>query len=74
MNETGLVMPLLDLIIIATYIILVLALGLFSVRKTKLSSQQYFLAGKSLPWAMVGAGLFSANISTIHLIAGCLRV
>ncbi|MDY0231459.1 MAG: sodium:solute symporter [Candidatus Saccharicenans sp.] len=68
MNETGLVMPLLDLIIIVIYIILVLALGLLSVRKTKLSSQQYFLAGKSLPWFMVGAALFSANISTIHLV------
>ncbi len=61
-------MPLLDLIVILAYIVLVLGIGLLSTRKTKLSSEQYFLAGKSLPWAMVGAGLFSANISTIHLI------
>ncbi|MDI6849183.1 MAG: sodium:solute symporter [Candidatus Saccharicenans sp.] len=61
-------MPVLDLIIIVIYIIVVLALGLLSVRKMKLSSQQYFLAGKSLPWFMVGAALFSANISTIHLV------
>lgn len=68
MNETRIMMPLLDLIIIIAYIILVLLLGLLSGRKMKLSSQQYFLAGKSLPWFMVGAALFSANISTIHLV------
>ena len=68
MNENGIMMPVLDLIIIVIYIIVVLALGLLSVRKMKLSSQQYFLAGKSLPWFMVGAALFSANISTIHLV------
>ncbi|MBC7350403.1 MAG: sodium/solute symporter [Candidatus Aminicenantes bacterium] len=68
MNPSGLTMPVLDMVIIAVYIIAVLALGLLSVRKVQLSSQQYFLAGKSLPWFMVGAALFSANISTIHLV------
>lgn len=68
MNENGIMMPVLDLVIIVIYIIMVLALGLLSVRKIKLSSQQYFLAGKSLPWYLVGAALFSANISTIHLV------
>ncbi|HAR36796.1 MAG TPA: sodium:glucose symporter [Acidobacteria bacterium] len=68
MNPSGLTMPVLDMVIIAIYIIAVLALGLLSVRKVQLSSQQYFLAGKSLPWFMVGAALFSANISTIHLV------
>ncbi len=68
MNENGIMMPVLDLVIIVIYIIMVLALGLLSVRKMKLSSQQYFLAGKSLPWYLVGAALFSANISTIHLV------
>ncbi|MGQ9801864.1 MAG: sodium:solute symporter [Candidatus Saccharicenans sp.] len=56
------------MVVIAIYIASVLVLGLLSVRKIKLSSQQYFLAGKSLPWFMVGAALFSANISTIHLV------
>lgn len=61
-------MPILDMVVIVVYIATVLAMGLLSVRKVKLSSQQYFLAGKSLPWFMVGAALFSANISTIHLV------
>uniref|UniRef100_UPI004048FBCC sodium:solute symporter n=1 Tax=Candidatus Saccharicenans sp. TaxID=2819258 RepID=UPI004048FBCC len=68
MSPSNLSMPLLDMVVIAIYIASVLVLGLLSVRKIKLSSQQYFLAGKSLPWFMVGAALFSANISTIHLV------
>lgn len=68
MGDNGMVIPILDMVVIVIYIVAVLALGLLSVRKVKLSSQQYFLAGKSLPWFMVGAALFSANISTIHLV------
>lgn len=68
MGENGMMIPILDMVVIVIYIVAVLALGLLSVRKVKLSSQQYFLAGKSLPWFMVGAALFSANISTIHLV------
>jgi SSS family solute:Na+ symporter len=34
----------------------------------KLTSQGYFLAGRSLKWGMVGAALFASNISTIHLV------
>jgi SSS family solute:Na+ symporter len=34
----------------------------------KLTSQGYFLAGRSLRWGMVGAALFASNISTIHLV------
>jgi len=33
-----------------------------------MSSDQYFLAGRGLNWALVGAALFASNISTIHLV------
>ena len=60
--------PVLDLIIIIAYLIGILAVGILSVRRLKLTSQAYFLAGRSLPWGMVGAALFASNISTIHLV------
>jgi SSS family solute:Na+ symporter len=60
--------PALDLIIIVVYLAGILVVGILSVRKLKLNSQAYFLAGRSLPWGMVGASLFAANISTIHLV------
>jgi SSS family solute:Na+ symporter len=68
MFGSELAIPVLDLVIIVGYLIGILAVGILSVRKMKLTSQGYFLAGRSLRWGMVGAALFASNISTIHLV------
>lgn len=68
MFGSELAIPLLDLVIIVGYLFGILAIGILSVRKMKLTSQGYFLAGRSLRWGMVGAALFASNISTIHLV------
>jgi len=60
--------PRLDLGIIIGYILAILLLGVFSSRRTKVTGQIFFLAGRSLPWGVVGAALFASNISTIHLV------
>jgi len=65
---SDLAIPVLDLIIIIAYLLGIMFVGIFSVRRMKLTSQGYFLAGRSLKWGMVGAALFASNISTIHLV------
>jgi solute:Na+ symporter, SSS family len=60
--------PVLDVCIIVLYILAILFIGIYSARKTKVTGQVFFLAGRSLPWGVVGAALFASNISTIHLI------
>jgi SSS family solute:Na+ symporter len=65
---TQLRIPILDLCIIVAYILAILSVGVFSSRKTKVTGQVFFLAGRSLPWGVVGAALFASNISTIHLV------
>lgn len=57
-----------DAVIIVVYLIGILGIGLYSVRRTKMSSDNYFLAGRGLKWLIVGAALFASNISTIHVI------
>lgn len=57
-----------DLIIIVAYLAGILLLGIYSARKTKMTSDNYFLAGRSLNWVIIGAALFASNISTIHLV------
>jgi SSS family solute:Na+ symporter len=57
-----------DLVIIIVYIIAILFIGLWSVRKSKMTSDNYFLAGRGLKWFVVGAALFASNISTIHMV------
>jgi SSS family solute:Na+ symporter len=58
----------LDLAIIVLYLVGITTAGLWSVRKLKMTGDAYFLAGRSLKWPVVGAALFAANISSIHLV------
>src|SRR5271154_697782 len=60
--------PALDLIIIVIYMTAILLVGIISARQTAITGQVFFLAGRSLPWGVVGAALFASNISTIHLV------
>lgn len=60
--------PFVDLLIIVMYIAVILAVGLWSARRSKVTGQVFFLAGRSLSWGIIGAALFASNISTIHLV------
>ena len=60
-----------DFTVIAIYAIALLAAALYvSTRKPAgdVSSEDYFLAGKSLPWWAIGASLIAANISAEQII------
>lgn len=57
-----------DIIIIAVYLIGITLFGIWIGYKKNTSSNQYFLANKSLGWFTVGAAVFTSNISTIHLV------
>lgn len=57
-----------DLLVIVTYIAIILVVGLLSARRSKVTGQVFFLAGRSLSWGIIGAALFASNISTIHLV------
>jgi len=58
----------LDLIITAIYLVGITAIGVFTGYKKKTTSEEYFLAGKSLGWFSIGSAMFASNISTIHLV------
>jgi solute:Na+ symporter, SSS family len=57
-----------DIVIIAVYLIAITAFGIWVGYSKNTSTQQYFLANKSLKWFTVGAAVFTSNISTIHLV------
>jgi len=62
----------LDLAVIVLYLAGIVGLGLWAWKKRRTkqaSSAQYFLAGGSLRWPVIGLALFSTNISTIHLVS-----
>jgi SSS family solute:Na+ symporter len=60
--------PSIDLFIILAYLLIIITIGILSAQRKKISSEGFFLAGRSLNWAMIGAALFAANISTIHMV------
>lgn len=68
MESTGMSIPTFDLVIIIVYLLGIMTIGILVGYKKKASSEEFFLAGKSLKWPMIGAALFTANISTIHLV------
>jgi SSS family solute:Na+ symporter len=57
-----------DTIIVALYLVGIMAVGILAGFKKNTSSEDFFLGGRSLRWPMIGAGLFCANISSIHLV------
>jgi len=57
-----------DLIAFASYFVVLCAIGFWVGRKEKTESEDYFLAGRSLPWYVVGGSFIASNISTEHFI------
>ncbi len=63
-----------DWMIIATYLIAVVGLGIVAgslQRKNERGGEggHYFLAGRTLTWPVIGLAMFAANISTVHLVS-----
>jgi len=66
-----LVLSTIDLVIVAVYAIGLFALAQWVSREPagqQKSAQDYFLAGKALPWWAIGASLIAANISAEQII------
>ena len=60
-----------DIVVFISYCIVILSIGLYVSRDKKglgKSAEDYFLAGKSLPWWTIGASLIAANISAEQFI------
>ncbi len=65
---------LLDKSVVLIYILAVVGLGLLAGKMMKKKSAEgdskdYFLAGGSLRWPMIGLALFATNISCVHLVS-----
>lgn len=61
-------MQFLDLACVALYFLAVAAIGWWCSRRPQGSSDEYFLAGRGIGWAAIGASLFASNISAEHFI------
>lgn len=61
-------MNLITVLIFAGYFVVVLLIGLLAGKKPQNTAEDYFLAGRKLPWYAVGLSMVGSNISTEHFI------
>lgn len=67
LTEVGGAVTVLDMLIIASYFVVVLAIGVYVARITE-TGEDLFLAGRTLTWGVIGFSLFASNISSTTLI------
>jgi len=59
---------LLDYLAFGTYFLVLCGIGYWFGRKKQQDSADYFLAGRTLPWYVVGSSFIASNISSEHFI------
>ena len=57
-----------DYLAFALFFVVLSLVGFWAGRKERGSADDYFLAGRSLPWYVVGGSFIASNISTEHFI------
>lgn len=60
-------LTLLDLLMVGAYAVVIVGIGFYVSRRQE-STDDYFLAGRSLTWGVIGFSLFATNISTSSLV------
>jgi len=61
----------LDFLVIIVYLVAIVGIGAWAGLRHRKGAEgkNYFLAGGTLTWPLIGLALFSTNISTIHLVS-----
>lgn len=56
-----------DLLMVLVYVVFIVGLGFYFARQTE-TADDYFLAGRSLTWWLIGFSLFASNVSSSTLV------
>jgi SSS family solute:Na+ symporter len=67
-DTSSLSLGLWDYVAFASFFVVLSVIGYMAGRKERASSQEYFLAGRKLPWYVVGCSFIASNISSEHFI------
>ena len=61
----------LDIVVIVIYLVAIVVIGSWAGLRSRKGAEgkNYFLAGGTLTWPLIGLALFSTNISTTHLVS-----
>jgi SSS family solute:Na+ symporter len=57
-----------DWIFVIIYFIIIAAVSVWSIRKSKNSPSDYFLANRNLGWWVIGASILASNVGSEHIV------
>ena len=58
----------LDWVVIACYFAVLIGVAIWVVTRKQKNTEDYFLAGRSLGWFVIGASIFASNIGSEHVV------
>ena len=57
-----------DWLVVAVFVLAMLAVVVYAARRKARSGQDYFLSGRDSNWVQIGTSIFSSNIGSEHLV------
>ena len=68
-------LALLDILIIISYLIITLLVGIYFSKNSPTNTESYFLAGRNMPWWLLGVSMVATTFSTDtpNLVTGTVR-
>ena len=57
-----------DWIFVIVYLLIIAGVSIWSIRKSKESASDYFLANRNLGWFVIGASILASNVGSEHIV------
>lgn len=57
-----------DWIFVILYLVVIAGVSVWSIRKTKNTTSDYFLANRNLGWFVIGASILASNVGSEHIV------
>ncbi len=57
-----------DILFVVLYLLVIAAVSVWSIRKTKNTTSDYFLANRNLGWWVIGASILASNVGSEHIV------
>src|ERR1700755_753728 len=57
-----------DWVFVILYLIVIAGVSIWSIRKSKASPSDYFLANRNLGWWVIGASILASNVGSEHIV------
>jgi SSS family solute:Na+ symporter len=59
---------LIDWIFVVIYLLAIAGISVWSIRKSKATTSDYFLANRNLGWFVIGASILASNVGSEHIV------